>query len=233
MEHPINCIVLDDEPFAVQLLQDYAEKTPSLNLVYAGGDAYKVVEILNTHSIDLVFIDLQMPDLSGMEIMKMFNLQHKFIITSAYQEYALDAFEFNVVDFLVKPVSFQRFHQSVQKFLQWQKTFAPKRDRDHIMVKAERKLYRISADSILYIEGLKDYIRIHTTDEKLVVHENLKDILEKLPGNDFIRIHRSFIVPLNKIRVIEGNSIWIQGSKRLPVGETYRKRLAAQFNPKK
>lgn len=233
MKNPINCIILDDEPFAVQLLEDYAEKTPALRLVYAGSDAYKVVEILNTQSIDLVFIDLQMPDLSGMELMKMFNSQHNFIITSAYQEYALEAFEFNVVDFLVKPVSFQRFHQSVQKFLQWRETFTPDREKDHIFVKAERKLYRIPVDSVLYIEGLKDYIRIHTTDEKLVVYENMKDILVKLPRDEFIRIHRSFIIPLKKIRVIEGNRIWIQDSIKLPVGETYRKRLAEQFNTKK
>lgn len=233
MKHPINCIILDDEPFAVQLLKDYAEKISALELIYAGVDAFEVVDILDTHSVDLIFIDLQMPDFSGMDIMKMFNNQHNFIITSAYQEYALDAFQFNVVDFLVKPISFRRFHQSVQKFMQWQETFVSTREKDHFFVRSERKLYRISVESILYIEGLKDYIRIHTTDEKLVVHENMKDILEKLPGNEFIRIHRSYIIALKRIKIIEGNQIWIQGSKQLPIGDTYRKRLAARFNDKK
>lgn len=232
MKHPINCIILDDEPFAVDLLRDYAKKTPSLEPIYAGSDPYKVVELLTANSIDLVFIDLQMPQLSGMEIMEMFNSGHNFIITSAYQEYALEAFEFNVIDFLLKPINFQRFHQSVQKFLQWQENLAPTTDQDHFFVKADRKLHRLAIDSILYIEGLKDYIKIHTAEEKLVVHETMKDILEKIPGAEFIRIHRSYIIPLSKIKIIEGNRIKLEGSQYLPIGETYRKKLAARFQGK-
>lgn len=225
----INCIILDDEPFAVQLLKDYALKISALNLIYSGGDAYKVVDLLKTQSVDLIFIDLQMPELSGMAIMKMFDSRHNFIITSAYQKYALDAFQFNVVDFLLKPITFQRFHQAFQKYLHWKETFAPEPEKDHFFVKSDRKQYRIALDSILYIEGLKDYIRIHTTDSKLVVYDNMKDILKKLPKEEFIRIHRSYIIPLKKIRIVEGNRIQLQDSEYLPIGETYRKKLQDFF----
>lgn len=229
MAKSINCIILDDEPYATQLLKDYVQKISVLDLVYAGEDAYEVVDLLKTQTIDLVFIDLQMPGLTGLEIMQMFNNTHNFIITSAYQEYALDAFQFHVIDFLVKPITFQRFHQSVQKYLHWQESFTSEIDKEHFFVKSDRKLYRIDLDSILYIEGLKDYIRIHTTRHKLVVYDSMKDILARLPPEDFVRIHRSFIVPIKKIQMIEGNRIRIEDSELLSIGETYRKKLEERF----
>ena len=225
MEKPITCIILDDEPFAVQLLQDYAAKISALKVIYAGEDAYKVVDLLNSRSIDLIFIDLQMPELTGMEVMQMFKDHHNFIITSAYRGYALDAFKFNVIDFLLKPITFQTFHQSVQKYLQWRQRFVKPAAADHFFVKADRKQYRIDFTSICYIEGLKDYLRIHTEENKIVMHGNMKDILEKLPRDQFIRIHRSYIIPLNHIKVIEGSRIQLKNEIQLPIGETYKKPL--------
>ncbi len=231
MEKPINTIILDDEPFAVRLIKDYAEKVPALNIIYAGSDTYKVLELLKEHAQTLVFIDLQMPELGGMEIMQMSsNSQHNFIITSAYQEYALDAFKFRVIDFLLKPISFQRFYESVEKFLDWQKSFHTTSASREFYIKAERKIYRIQPEEILYIEGLKDYIRIHTRREKIIAYENMKDIIEKLPKNEFLRIHRSYIIPLGKINMLEGNRIWICEDIPLPIGETYRKMIKAKFN---
>ncbi|MDR6302194.1 LytR/AlgR family response regulator transcription factor [Mesonia maritima] len=235
MKRQINTIILDDEPFAVRLLKDYAEKVSSLNIIYAGSDTYKVLELLKEYTNSLVFIDLQMPELSGIEIMEMRNhSDHNFIITSAYQEYALDAFKYKVIDFLVKPISFQRFYESVEKYLAWQKSFetasnytAKSRD---FYIKAERKIYRIIPEEILYIEGLKDYIRIHTRTDKIIAHENMKDIIKRLPKNKFLRIHRSYIIPSGKIKMLEGNSIYLHGDIRLPIGETYRKAIKAKFN---
>jgi DNA-binding LytR/AlgR family response regulator len=235
MGGPINTIILDDEPFAVRLLKDYAEKVSSLNIIYAGSDTYKVLELLKEYTDSLVFIDLQMSELSGMEIMQMSNnSQNNFIITSAYQEYALDAFKYKVIDFLVKPISFQRFYDSVEKYLAWQNSFktvsnsfAKSRD---FYIKAERKIYRIIPEEIIYIEGLKDYIRIHTKNDKIIAHENMKDIIEMLPKNEFLRIHRSYIIPSGKIKILEGNSICLDGDIRLPIGETYRKVIKAKFN---
>lgn len=222
----INCIILDDEPFAVKLMADYASKVPRLNVLYADSDVFKAIEILNTESVDLVFIDIQMPQLTGLELMQMFNQKHNFIITSAYQEYALDVFQFHVIDYLLKPIVFNRFYQSVEKFIRWQETFQNLDTEDYLFVKADRKHHKIATDHILYIEGLKDYIRIHTKDEKIMVLENMKDILEKLPSNQFVRIHRSFIIPKNKIKVIEGNQIKMTNGDFLPIGETYRKLIS-------
>lgn len=222
----INCIILDDEPFAVKLLADYASKVPRLNVLYAGSDVFKAIEILNNESVDLVFIDIQMPQLTGLELMQMFNQKHNFIITSAYPEYALDVFQFHVIDYLLKPIVFNRFYQSVEKFIRWQETFQNLDSEDYLFVKADRKHHKIATDHILYIEGLKDYIRIHTKEEKIMVLENMKDILEKLPLNQFVRIHRSFIIPKNKIKVIEGNQIKMTNGEFLPIGETYRKLIS-------
>ncbi|NSL86047.1 LytR/AlgR family response regulator transcription factor [Chitinophaga solisilvae] len=219
----INCIILDDEPFAVKLIADYASKIPQLQVLYADSDVYKAIEVLNREQVDLIFLDIQMPQLTGIELMQLFNRKHNFIIISAYPQYALDAYQFHVVDFLLKPVTFNRFYQAIEKYTRWQQTFQQNDTDNFLFVKSDRKHYKIAPDSILYIEGLKDYIRIHTADEKIMVLENMKDILEKLPGNQFVRIHRSYIIPLNKIRVIEGNQIQMKDGTCLPIGETYRK----------
>lgn len=178
----INCIILDDEPFAVKLIADYASKVPRLNVLYADSDVFKAIEILNTEVVDLVFIDIQMPQLTGIELMQMFNQKHNFIITSAYPDYALDVFQFHVIDYLLKPIVFNRFYQSVEKFIRWQETFQNHQTEDFLFVKADRKHHKIATENILYIEGLKDYIRIHTKGEKVMVLENMKDILEKQIG---------------------------------------------------
>ncbi|WP_316820527.1 LytTR family DNA-binding domain-containing protein [Pedobacter gandavensis] len=219
----INCIILDDEPFAVKLIADYASKIAQLNVLYAGSDVFKAIEVLNSESVELIFLDIQMPDLTGIELMQMFNKKHNFIITSAYAEYALDVYQFHVVDFLLKPIVFNRFYQSVEKYNNWRESFQTAEADDFLFVKADRKHYKIATDSILYIEGLKDYIRIHTSTEKIIVLENMKDILEKLPKNQFVRIHRSYIIPLNKIKVIEGYQILMSNGEYLSIGETYRK----------
>ncbi|RXM48655.1 LytTR family DNA-binding domain-containing protein [Flavobacterium sp. YO12] len=226
----INCIILDDEPFAVKLMADYASKVPRLNVLYADSDVFKAIEILNNETVDLVFIDIQMPQLTGIELMQMFNQKHNFIVTTAYTDYALDVFQFHVIDYLLKPIVFNRFYQSVEKFIRWQETFQNQDSEDFLLVKAERKHYKIATANILYIEGLKDYIRIHTKGEKIMVLENMKDILEKLPVNQFVRIHRSYIIPKNKIKIIDGNQIQLISGEQLPIGETYRKLVSDWLN---
>ena len=226
----INCIILDDEPFAVKLMADYASKVPRLNVLYADSDVFKAIEILNNETVDLVFIDIQMPQLTGIELMQMFNQKHNFIVTTAYTDYALDVFQFHVIDYLLKPIVFNRFYQSVEKFIRWQETFQNQDTEDFLLVKAERKHYKIATDNILYIKGLKDYIRIHTKGEKIMVLENMKDILEKLPVNQFVRIHRSYIIPKNKIKIIDGNQIQLISGEQLPIGETYRKLVSDWLN---
>ena len=231
MENRTKIIILDDEPHAVRLLKDYAEKISTFKIIYSGNDTYKVLELFKEQSNILVFIDLQMPELSGLEIMQMNkSFQHNFIITSAYQEYALEAFKYKVIDFLVKPITFSRFHESVQKYLDWQNSFNATSKKSELYIKAERKIYRIIPEDIIYIEGLKDYIRIHIKGDKIIVYENMKDIIERLPNNKFLRIHRSYIIPIEKIKLLEGNRIWLYDDIRLPIGETYRKEIKALFS---
>lgn len=232
MKKKINCIILDDEPFAVQLIADYASKIPQLHVLYADSDVFQAIEVLNRETVDLIFIDIQMPQLTGIELMQMFNHKHNFIITSAYPQYALDAYQFHVIDFLVKPVTFNRFYQGIEKYNRWQETFQNQDTDNFLFVKADRKHYKIATGTILYIEGLKDYIRIHTPNEKIMVLENMKDILEQLPQNQFVRIHRSYIIPLDKIKVIEGNQIQMSDGTFLPIGETYRKLVGEWLNKK-
>lgn len=231
MENRTKIIILDDEPHAVRLLRDYAEKIPAFDIIYSGNNTYKVLNLLKEQSNILMFIDLQMPELSGLEIMQINNnLQHNFIITSAYQEYALEAFKYKVIDFLVKPITFQRFYESVQKYLAWQDSFNATPKTTELYIRAERKVYRIIPEEIIYIEGLKDYIRIHIEGDKIIAYENMKDIIQRLPKNKFLRIHRSYIISTEKIKLLEGNRIWLRGDIRLPIGETYRREVKAIFS---
>lgn len=233
MKATIKCVIIDDEPLAVQLIADYARKISSLEVLYAGSDVHHAIEVVSTQEIDLIFLDIQMPELTGMELMQIFNRKNNFIITSAYSQYALEAYQFHVVDFLLKPITFNRFYQSVEKFIQWRDQFAPAAEQaDHLFVRADRKHYKIMFDNILYVEGLKDYIRIHTKDEKIMVLENMKDLLEKLPPSRFIRIHRSYIIPTDKIKLIDGNQVQMQNREYLPIGETYKKLVAEWLSRK-
>ncbi len=228
----INCLIIDDEPLAVQLLVAHASKVPSLNVLFAGSDVFKAIEVIKSNAVDLIFVDIQMPEITGLELMKLFDSNHNFVITSAYMEYAVEAFQYHVVDYLVKPISFNRFFQAVEKFTRWQETFRSTSAVDHLNVKADRKHYKIAFADILYIEGLKDYIRIHTKDEKIMALENMKDILERLPQNKFMRVHRSFIIPTDKVKVLDGNRIQMQNHDFIPIGETYRKPVSEWFGQK-
>ena len=227
----VTCVILDDEPFAVRLLTDYAKRVSNLNVLYAGTDVNAVMQMIENKDIDLVFIDIQMPQLSGIDIMQLVKKNQNFIVTTAYQEYAIDAFKFNVIDFLLKPINYKSFYKSIQKYLQWVETFSRQKSDNHIYVKSERKLYRISISSIVYIESLKDYIRIHTLEEKVLVYDTMKHILEQLPKSSFLQIHRSYIVPVHHLKILEGNRVWLNDSLQLPIGETYRKKVINFFNP--
>lgn len=230
MRHRLTCVILDDEPFAVQLLNDYAKRMTNLNVLYVGSDVNVVIEMIKSKEIDLVFIDIQMPQLNGIEVMQLVGENQNFVVTTAYQEYAIDAFKFNVIDFLLKPINYKSFYQSVQKYLQWVESFSEQNDKSHIYVKSERKLYRISIDSIIYIESLKDYIRIHTLNDKVVVHDTMKHFLKRLPQNSFIQIHRSYIISVKHLKVLVGNQVWLNDSLQLPIGETYRKKVSGFFS---
>ena len=216
----ISCIILDDEPLAVALLENYASKLTHLNVMLATTEVFEVVRFLQTNKVDLIFTDIQMPEISGIQMMEMFNKDSYFIITSAYPNYALKSYEFRVVDYLLKPISFDKFHKAVAKFLDYSKEIIEPVE-TILFVKAEGKQVRIDTQEIFHIEGLSDYIRIHLKTERIIVHDTLKEFINKLPLLSFMRIHKSYIVNLNKIKSIDGNSIH-HDLGMLPIGETYK-----------
>lgn len=232
----IRCLVVDDEPLALNILEDYISKMPFLQLVKATTNPIEALTLVQGGAADLVFLDVQMPELTGIQFLKISNGKAKVILTTAYPEYALEGYELDVVDYLLKPIAFDRFYKAVQKaqgVLQPAATPVPvvahvqqqqqQQDfmNDFIFVKTEHKIQKVYLHDILFIEGLKDYISIFTTTERIITLQNMKKMEDALPEKYFIRVHRSYIVSLDKIDSIERSRIFI-GDKIIPVGDTYR-----------
>jgi two-component system, LytTR family, response regulator len=226
----IKCLVLDDEPLAIELLKDYISKISFLELVEATTDAVYAIDKIQNEAIDLVFLDIQMPEIDGIQFMKITQNKCKVILTTAYEKYALEGYKHNVIDYLLKPISFTIFYESAlkakQHFNDFQnstiETTVENNQKNFFFVKTDGKNIMVLHADIHYVEGLKDYILIHLQNQKLVVLENLKDIELKLPNNDFKRVHRSFIIRTDKIIAVEGNQILLK-QKAIPIGETYKK----------
>ena len=223
----LNCAIIDDEPLAVELMAGYVRKTPFLTLCGSFGSGSAAFDMLRDRPVDLLFCDIQMPGLSGMELSRMLPADTRVIFTTAFSRYAVEGFRVNAVDYLLKPISYADFLAAAQKALEWfelkRRAGAPDDDLRSIFVKTEYRLRQIGFDSILYIEGLKDYVKIHVEDEPHPVLSlmSLKSLEEQLPADRFIRVHRSYIVQPAKIRTIERNSI-VFGRERIPISENYR-----------
>jgi DNA-binding LytR/AlgR family response regulator len=220
----IKCLIIDDEPLAVKLLKDYAAKIPDLEIMMAGSDAFAGLQLVQNGEADLIFLDIQMPELTGIQFMKVLNGKCKIILTTAYEEYALQAFDHDVVDYLLKPFSLERFMMAVQKAREriGQGKPVPEAAKpDYIFVKSEYRIIKIELKDILYFESLRDYVAIHTISAgKILTLQSLRSFEEALDGKDFLRIHKSYIIAIDKISSIERKRVIIQGTY-LPVGETY------------
>lgn len=215
----IKCIIVDDEPLAVQLLENYVKKIPFLNLVFTSNNPVTVLEYIQNNEADLIFLDIQMPQLSGINFMKIAGEQLKYILTTAYSEYALEGYEHNVIDYLLKPISFERFSKSTLKA---QEHFQIKDSGiSHFFVKSSGQQNRINFDDISFIESIKDYVNIKTENQEHIVLETLKSLENQLPDH-FLRVHKSFIINLNKIQTIDGKNIQLVSEKIIPIGETYK-----------
>jgi len=226
--YPIKCIVIDDEPLALKLICDYVEKTADMHLIAKTAKATAGITLIQNSDVDLIFLDVQMPDINGMELMKTINTSAvKVILTTAYTQYALPSYEHEVVDYLLKPITFERFTIAVNKV---RKRFFQNEDGqpDHLFVKVEYRLQKIKFDSILYIEGLRDYIAFHTMNGKILSLENMKNMEEVLPANKFTRIHKSFIINKDHINYLERGRIVIN-KEYLPIGDTYKERIMKQL----
>ncbi|MFV0143290.1 MULTISPECIES: LytR/AlgR family response regulator transcription factor [Empedobacter] len=219
----IKYIILDDEPLAVELLKKHASENENLIVSLATTEVFEAIDFLKNNKVDLIFTDIQMPELTGIQFMKILDHSQKFIVTTSYQDYALESFNFHVFDYLLKPITKDRFDSSVKKYVDFFQTTSTKNLSTYLFVKADGKQVKINFSDLIYIEGLKDYIRIHTKTEKILVLETMKSFEEKLP-NHFKRIHRSYIINLDFLTSIDGNSVYLN-QKILPIGETYRKEM--------
>jgi len=231
----IRCLVVDDEPLALHIIEDYIGKVPFLQLVKATTSPIEALTIVQDGGIDLVFLDVQMPELTGIQFLRIANGRCKVILTTAYPQYALEGYDLDAVDYLLKPIAFDRFYKAAQKVqgvLQpaqkpAEKEEAPTQQQqqdilsDFIFVKTEHKIQKVYLKDILFIEGLKDYISIFTPAERIITLQIMKKVEEALPEPHFIRVHRSYIVAVNKIDSIERSRICI-GDKIIPIGDTYR-----------
>lgn len=236
----LKCIAVDDEPLALDIIEDYVSKVPFLELVKRTENAIEALQMVQEGGIDLVFLDIQMPELTGIQFLKIANGKADYILTTAYSQYALESYDLNVSDYLLKPIAFDRFYKAVEKVhnrlkvqqapadipLQPLFTTPPVKPvatpvQDFIFVKTEHKIQKIELDDILYIEGLKDYISIFTKSERVITLQNMKKMEETLPKDQFIRVHKSYIIALDKIESIERSRISIC-SKIIPIGDTYR-----------
>lgn len=230
----IRCIAVDDEPLALEVLESYIQKVPSLQLVQLCGGAVEVIQVLSGTAVDLMFLDIEMPDLTGTQLLRTLKHPPFIIFTTAYPDYALEGFELDAVDYLLKPIPFDRFLKAVNK-VQERMNPLPAVSRaapapaavegTFIFVKTEYKTLRVDLEDILYVEGLKDYVLIHTRHKKIITLLSLNKMVEKLPPTHFLRVHRSFIVAVNKVDSIERNRIRI-GETEVPVGDLYRDGLA-------
>lgn len=223
----LSCLVIDDEPLAIQLLQDHVSKIPFLKLEGTFINPLEALISLNRNPVDLIFLDIQMPQLNGVQFMELLNQRSMVVITSAYQEYAIEGFEHNVIDYLLKPISFERFYRAVEKAhnnknphtaLQVSQRFPS--HAGYIFVKVENKMLRVELDDIIYIEGLKNYVSIFTKTQRIVTLQVMKQLEEILPPGRFVRVHKSFIVALDKIHSIERQEIHLK-DKIIPIGNTY------------
>lgn len=216
----IKCIVVDDEPLAVSLLSSYVEKISFFELVFSTENPIEALEYIQKNEADLIFLDIQMPELTGINFMKIVGNKLKYILTTAYAEYALEGYEHNVVDYLLKPISFDRFQKSALKA---QERFAVNRDSNdsYFFVKSSGQQHRINLNEILYIESIKDYVNIKTENQEYIVLDTLKSLENELPEN-FARVHKSFILNLEKIEKIDVKNVFLNSGKEIPIGETYK-----------
>ena len=227
----MNCIAIDDEPMALKVIQRFTDKVSFLNLVGVFQNPVKAMEYLQAHSVDLIFLDIQMPDLTGFQFLQSLPDPPMVIFTTAYSQYALDSYELDAVDYLLKPIPFDRFLKGVnkaQKLHLAEKELLANHDESandlnspYLFLKSDTRIFKVKRADIRYIEGMRDYIAVHTSERRIMTLMSLTKMLVKLPDADFIRVHKSYIINLHHIKLIQHNRITI-GEKEIPISNTYR-----------
>ncbi len=232
----MKCIIVDDEPLSQEVVERYVNDFPRLELIATCSNAIDAIEVIQNQSIDLIFLDINMPKLSGINFLKSLDNPPLVIFTTAYPEYAVQGFELDVVDYLLKPFSFDRFLKAVNKaiiklnVLNEEKPInaGNSNEQNYLLIKADKKIYKTNYDDILYFQSCGDYVKIFTVEKTLVSNKTLKDIYSELPEHLFARIHKSYIIPLKRISFIEGNLVYIK-KESLPIGLSYKEDLLVKL----
>lgn len=227
------CVIVDDEPLAIEVIKTHLDKLGLFVIAGEFSSAIEAFQILTTHRIDLMFLDIQMPGIKGTDFLKSLNNPPRVILTTAYREYAFEGYELNVVDYLLKPVSYERFIKAVDKFLSFSEGGAPNHamspDERFIYLNINKKIHKILIHEINYVESVKDYLYIHLVSGKVIAKHTISSFETLLPQNEFIRIHRSFIVSIKRIRSFNAHSIDI-GTQELPIGPNYHAQVFEKLN---
>lgn len=225
----INCLIVDDEPLAIQLIKKHLEHFHQFDVVAECENAIDASLVLQSKSIDLIFLDIHMPEITGIDFIKSLQNKPDIIITSAYKEYAVDGFDLDVIDFLLKPITFNRFFKAINKYLATKPVKyaiknaepSPKLKNDELLIKDHKKTFRINPAEIRFIEGMREYIRIYTPNERLITKDSLTNFLKQLPDDIFLRVHKSYIVNIQQVRSFSASSMEIQ-DKKIPIGRSYK-----------
>ena len=221
----VNCLIIDDEPLAINVIKNHIKEIDNLNVINTFNSAIDALSFMKSNTVDLLFLDINMPLLDGLDFIKSLDKKPMIIITTAYSEYAIKTYELEVLDYLVKPISFPRFLKAVNRAFKESNSSLTSNlniaKRAHIFIKVDKKkMQKIYLDEILIIESLRDYLKIKTITNKYIIHSTLSSFTEKLPSNNFIRIHRSFTIAIDKIEAVQGNSVEIDGVKYV-IGRSY------------
>jgi len=226
----MTCIAIDDEPKALMVIERYCQKIGLVNLKATFREPLKAIEFLNLEKVDLIFLDINMPDISGMQLLQTLSPRPLIIFTTAYSQYAVESYELNALDYLLKPVTFERFLMAINKAaaaLSSKNTTGPDQGAA-VFIKSGSKTYRVKVSEILYLEKDGNYITVHLKDENILIRENMGDIFDLVPAADFIRVHKSYVVGIRHISMIEVHQLIVNGEK-IPIGSTYRDSLRDRF----
>ncbi|MFT5892054.1 MAG: DNA-binding LytR/AlgR family response regulator [Dokdonia sp.] len=225
----IKCMIVDDEPLAIKVLEKYILKVPDLELVSTFDNPITAGHFLQNTTIDLLFLDIQMPEVTGIDFIKNTAIQPKVILTTAYREYALEGYELDIIDYLLKPIPFIRFYKSINKYRALNavtpstshKSSEIDTTSDHIFVNSNKRMIRIAFNTILFIDSIKDYVRIHTASETIITKDKISTFIEKLPSY-FLRVHRSYIINTGKIASLTSKDVVLLGGMEIPIGTSYK-----------
>lgn len=232
----MNCIIIDDDPLSLKVVEEFVKRTDFLELQYTFNDAVEAINTINVseENIDLIFLDIEMPEMSGIEFLNTVKELPQVIIISSQEKYALQAFDYDVVDYLLKPITFSRFYKAASKARNNAETFELRqKQKDEIFIKKDSALVRLKYDDILWVEAMENYVVINSYEQKFTIHFTMKSIIQQLPGDRFKRVHRSYIVNVGNIDRIEDNYVIIKGKrtqKSIPIGKAYKEKFLKEIN---